>query len=51
MLGDGNARAVAGLLWDAADVAREQGDLTRAAAHLQASLAPALGLDAAARHC
>lgn len=38
MLGDGNARAVAGLLWDAADVARAQGDLTQAATYLQASL-------------
>lgn len=39
MLGDGNARAVAGLLWDAADVARAQGDLALAARQLQASLA------------
>jgi len=39
LLAEGNARAVAGLLWDASDVAREQGDLTRAAAYLQASLA------------
>ncbi len=37
-LGDGNARVVAGLLWDAADVARERGDLPQAAAYLQASL-------------
>jgi predicted ATPase/DNA-binding CsgD family transcriptional regulator len=38
MLGDGNARAMAGVLWDAADVARELGDLSRAAAYLHASL-------------
>jgi len=38
MLGDGNARAVAGLLWDAADVARAKGNLPQAARLLQASL-------------
>ena len=38
MLGDGNARAVAGVLWDAGDVAHELGNLTQAAAYLQASL-------------
>jgi non-specific serine/threonine protein kinase len=38
MLGDGNARAIAGVLWDAADVARERGDLRQAAEYLRASL-------------
>jgi DNA-binding CsgD family transcriptional regulator len=39
LLGDGNALAVAGVLWDAAAVARDQGDLPKAADYLQASLA------------
>jgi non-specific serine/threonine protein kinase len=38
MLGDGNARAVAGVLWDAADVARAQGNYSLAASLLQSSL-------------
>ncbi len=38
LLGDGHMLAVAGVLWDAADVARERGDLPQAAAYLQASL-------------
>jgi non-specific serine/threonine protein kinase len=38
LLGDGNARAQAGMLWDAAAVARDQGDLPKAAGYLQASL-------------
>jgi non-specific serine/threonine protein kinase len=38
MLGDGNARAIAGILWDAADVAIARRDLRLAARQLQASL-------------
>jgi ATP/maltotriose-dependent transcriptional regulator MalT len=38
ILGDGNARAVAGILWDAADVARAQRDHPLAARLLHASL-------------
>ena len=38
MLGDGNARAVAGVLWDASDLARAQGNHPLAARLLQASL-------------
>ncbi len=38
MLEGGNARVVAGLLWDAADVARAMGDTALAARHLQSSL-------------
>jgi predicted ATPase/DNA-binding CsgD family transcriptional regulator len=39
MLGDGNARAIAGILWDSADVAIARRDLPLAARQLQASLA------------
>jgi predicted ATPase/DNA-binding NarL/FixJ family response regulator len=38
LLGDGNPLALAGTLWNAAEVARDRGDLAKAAAYLQTSL-------------